>query len=145
MELDLVPKVCDEYEWKESDKTSVIKYNMWSVDMFPRVQFVIIINGSRTGLKRHWRQNIIWINAYSHLHIMAKYCLRPLNDITYLRKYWIYSIFNSLRPRQNRRHFADDVFKCNFLNEKKTLEFRFKFHWRLFLKVQLTIFQHWFR
>ena len=25
--------------------------------------------------------------------------------------------FNSLRSRQNRRHFADDVFKCNFLNE----------------------------
>ena len=24
---------------------------------------------------------------------------------------------NSLRPRQNRRHFADDVFKCNFVNE----------------------------
>ena len=24
---------------------------------------------------------------------------------------------NSLRPKQNRRHFADDVFKCNFLNE----------------------------
>ena len=24
---------------------------------------------------------------------------------------------NSLRPRQNRRHFTDDVFKCNFLNE----------------------------
>ena len=26
-------------------------------------------------------------------------------------------LFNTLRPRQNRRHFADDVFKCNFLNE----------------------------
>ena len=25
-------------------------------------------------------------------------------------------VFNSLRPRQNRRHFADDVSKCNFLN-----------------------------
>ena len=25
--------------------------------------------------------------------------------------------FNPLRPRQNRRHFADDVFKCIFLNE----------------------------
>ena len=24
---------------------------------------------------------------------------------------------NSLRPRQNRRHFADDVFKCNFSNK----------------------------
>ena len=36
---------------------------------------------------------------------------------------WLLSIsnthsdFNSLRPRQNRRHVADDVLKCNFLNE----------------------------
>ena len=27
----------------------------------------------------------------------------------------------------------------------KMLEFRLKFHWSLFLVVQLTIFQHWFR
>ena len=26
-------------------------------------------------------------------------------------------IFNTLRPRQNGRHFADDMFKCIFLNE----------------------------
>ena len=25
--------------------------------------------------------------------------------------------FNTLRPRQNARHFADDIFKCIFLNE----------------------------
>ena len=25
--------------------------------------------------------------------------------------------FNTLRPRQNRRHFADAIFKCIFLNE----------------------------
>ena len=25
--------------------------------------------------------------------------------------------FNSLRPRQNGRHFAEDIFKCIFLNE----------------------------
>ena len=24
---------------------------------------------------------------------------------------------NSLRPRQNRSHFAENIFKCNFLNE----------------------------
>ena len=29
------------------------------------------------------------------------------------RLYW----FNSLRPRRNRRHFADDIFRCIFLNE----------------------------
>ena len=26
-------------------------------------------------------------------------------------------IVNTLRPRQNGRHFADDIFKYNFLNE----------------------------
>ena len=26
-------------------------------------------------------------------------------------------IINTLRPRQNGRHFADDIFKCNFMNE----------------------------
>ena len=25
--------------------------------------------------------------------------------------------FNTLRPRQNARHFANDIFKCLFLNE----------------------------
>ena len=29
---------------------------------------------------------------------------------------WALHTLNSLRPRQNKRHFADDVFKCNFLN-----------------------------
>ena len=27
------------------------------------------------------------------------------------------SIINTLRPRQDGRHFADDIFKCIFLNE----------------------------
>ena len=27
------------------------------------------------------------------------------------------SLFNPSRPRQNGRHFADDIFKCIFLNE----------------------------
>ena len=28
------------------------------------------------------------------------------------------SSFNSLRPRQNGRHFADDIFRCIFVDEK---------------------------
>ena len=28
------------------------------------------------------------------------------------------SLFNTLRPRQDGRHFADDIFKCIFFNEK---------------------------
>ena len=33
----------------------------------------------------------------------------------------------------------------NSFSWMKMLEFRLKFHWNLFLRVQLTIFQHWFR
>ena len=46
---------------------------------------------------------------------------------------------NSLRLRQNRRHFAEDIFKFNLLKEN---EFWLRFHWSLFLRVPLTIFQH---
>ena len=51
--------------------------------------------------------------------------------------------FNTLRPIQNGRHFTDDTFKRNSWTQM--LEFRLKFHWSLFQRVQLTTFQHWFR
>ena len=31
---------------------------------------------------------------------------------------------NSLRPRRNRRHFADDIFKCIFLNDNELISLR---------------------
>ena len=40
------------------------------------------------------------------------------------------------------------IFQTTFWNAfswMKMLEFRLKFHWSLFLRVQLTIIQHWFR
>ena len=33
----------------------------------------------------------------------------------------------------------------NAFSWMKMFEFRLKFHWSLFLRVQLTIFKHWFR
>ena len=54
----------------------------------------------------------------------------------------ILNCFNTLRPRQNGRHFPDDIFKFSWM---KMYEFRLTFHRSLFLGVQLTIFQHWFR
>ena len=41
-----------------------------------------------------------------------------------------------------------DIFQTTFSNVfswMKMYEFRLKFHWSLFLRVQLTTFQHWFR
>ena len=49
--------------------------------------------------------------------------------------------FNSLRPRQNWHHLADDIFKYGM----EMYEFRLRFHWSLFLMAQLIKFQHWFR
>ena len=48
-----------------------------------------------------------------------------------------------IEAETNGRHFADDIFKCIFLNEM--FDFRLKFHWSLFPRVQLTIFQQWIR
>ena len=35
---------------------------------------------------------------------------------SFISQWWQYEI-NSLRPRPNRRHFPDDIFRCIFLNE----------------------------
>ena len=51
--------------------------------------------------------------------------------------------FNTLRPRQ-----MDAISQTTFSNAfswMKIFEFRLEFYWSLFLRFQLTIFQHWFR
>ena len=48
-----------------------------------------------------------------------------------------------VRPWQDGRHFADNIFKRIFL--MKSILFWFIFQWILFLMVQLTRRQHWFR
>ena len=45
--------------------------------------------------------------------------------------------------KQNGAEFVDDIFKCIFFN--KSFVFCNNFHLFLFLRVQLTINQHWFR
>ena len=47
---------------------------------------------------------------------------------------------NSFRPGQNGHHFTHDILKHIFFRE-----LWLKFHWILFLGVQLAIHQHWFR
>ena len=43
------------------------------------------------------------------------------------------------------RDKMDAISQTTFWSALKMFEFRLKFHWSLFLRVQLTIFQHWFR
>ena len=73
----------------------------------------------------HWSQistgenDVNWLENGS-IKISCKSTEGPINNKKMMTKEtWKKTCCraNSLRPRQNRRHFADDVFKCNFLNE----------------------------
>ena len=50
---------------------------------------------------------------------------------------------HTLRSRQNGHQFPNDNFKCIFLNEN--IQIAFKISLKFVPRVQLTIFQHWFR
>ena len=65
-------------------------------------------------------------------------------EIRYYKKQWGGGALNTLRPRQNGRHFPDDIFKWIFLNQNVwiSINILLKFLPR---GLQLTIFQHWFR
>ena len=58
------------------------------------------------------------------MHLFVKGYGYMIPQITYVKPEVLYQYYiiydnyiNTLRPRQNGRHFADDIFKCIFLNE----------------------------
>ena len=83
-------------------------------------QCAIIGSDNGLALKRH--QAIIWTNnGLVYWHLKVSLCL---NELTFRDPCKITHLslladdgFNTLRPRQNGRHFEDNVFKCIFLNE----------------------------
>ena len=79
------------------------------------------------------RSLIGWAQALSIFHRICS-CVS-----VYFVRLWL----NSSPPGQNDRHFADNIFKCIFMNGK--FIFWFDLHWSLFLSIQLTMSQHWFR
>ena len=54
----------------------------------------------------------------------------------------LYRLFNTLKSKQNRRHFAEDIFKCIFVNENALIPI--KFSPKFVPGIQLSIFQHCF-
>ena len=67
------------------------------------------------------------------------------------RSWWRSWMHHCITKRQGLTHWgrnkmdaiSQTIFSTAFL-WLKMFEFRLKFHWNLFLGVQLTIFQHWF-
>ena len=85
--------------------------------------------GSVNGLAPNRRQAIIWSNDDPvHRRIYAS---PGVNELTH----W---------GRDKMDAISQTTFSSAF-SWMKMFEFRLKFHWSLFLRVQLTIIQHWFR
>ena len=66
------------------------------------------------------------INTMAKNYETSLYC--PSDVLKLTKSGFLVRQFNTLRPRQNRRHFADAIFKCIFLNENA----------RISLKISLT-------
>ena len=63
-----------------------------------------------------WTELIIWMRYISLKATVLKTPPVPM-FCTLPQGFYLGQQFNTLRPRQNGRHFADDIFKCIFLNE----------------------------
>ena len=76
-----------------------------------------------------------------------------INQYTTIDHIWCNNMNENPRESsQGLTHWGPDkmdaIFQMTFSNRyswMKMYEFRLKFHWSLFLRFQLTIFQHWFR
>ena len=53
--------------------------------------------------------------------------------------------FDTLKPRQNGSHFPDNIFDRIFLNENCFILIKISLKFVQLPRVQLTIFQHWFK
>ena len=65
---------------------------------FAEICFSLAVIGSDNALAPYRRQAIIWTNDG-----LVYWCIYASLNL------------NELRPEQNGCHFADDIFKCNFL------------------------------
>ena len=80
------------------------------------------------------------------------FCFRFTPTFLLLRIRWPYQVscvnfccddsIYTIRLQQKCCHFADDIFKWIFFSENV---WWFRFQWNLFIMVQLTISQRWFR
>ena len=101
----LVPKTVHDGKttWQNKILQRNTCYNVWTLSWFLASWWFIA--SSNNGLAPNRHQTIISTNdglVYWRIYASS-------------RPQWV----NTLRPRQNGRHFPDDIFKCIFLNENE--------------------------
>ena len=111
----------------------------------------LTIIGSNNGLSPGWRQAIIWTNDGQLLigPLGTNFSEILIEILTFSIKKMRLKVSSwKWRPFYLGRDKMAAIFQTTLSNAfscMKMLEFRLKFHWSLFLRVQLTIVHHWFR
>ena len=111
-------------------------YNDWFCFTVPMLMLVF----RRRGIS--WFDYAIFMHSVCETRYSLKcrmQCLLLLDIPRYQHTFGI----NTLKPRQKFPHVPDDILKCILLNINVWI--RLRFYWRLFVRAQLTIFQHRFR
>ena len=83
------------------------------------------------------QSTLVQVMAWCHRatsHYVSQCWPRSLSPYGVTRGQWV----NTLRLRQNGRPIPDHIFNCMKMKKNPL-----RFHWRLFPRVQFTIFQHW--
>ena len=86
-----------------------------------RAHYDVIVMECCTGHIASHTDMTSMTSAYFHVALRAAWTWNvvPPRQIAFDQDNQAYGVINTLRPRQNGRHFADDIFKCIFFNENE--------------------------
>ena len=70
----------------------------------------------------YFKMFLTYVNTIEYVYFASSYYIYIL--IIILFPAFVFSTFNTLRPRQNGRHFADVIFRCIFLNENARISLK---------------------
>ena len=101
----------------------------------------------RLKKKRYKTVTSCWSIGLDILHNTRSFCIKCAVSALCFVVVWYRAIVKISLTHWGRDKM-DTISQTTFssaFSRMKIFEFRFKCHWSLFLRVQLTIFQHWFR
>ena len=88
---------------------------LWSLNEFNEINNIL-----GTNLKVKYQNNVFWVTFYKRLTPRIKtFSWNVVSDCEWCHHVYsaTRSVLNILKPRQNGRHFPDDISKCIFVNE----------------------------
>ena len=124
--------------------------------------FILTFQVSKNSSDFAWSSRPLWLTWLTVVQFLVMG--QQATVLSYLQVHWLTSSgivhidpwrvkfgpmhYNTMGLTHWGRDAIDAITQTTFSSAfywKKMFEFRLKFHWSLFLRVQLTIFQHWFR